>query len=67
MRLDEIASRKKKLPLRTYAAKVKLRQSGYTNMVDTTVQARSPEMARRLLRKQFGGRQAVVGQPRELG
>lgn len=66
MRLSEIASRKKKTALRTYAAKVKLRQPGYTNIVDTTVQARTPEMARRLLRRQFGGRNVIVGQPREL-
>lgn len=52
--------------MRTYAAKVKLRQPGYTNIVDTTVMARTPEMARRLLRRIYGGRSAVVGQPREL-
>lgn len=66
MRLSEIASRKKKSTLRTFAAKVKLRQPGYTNIVDTTVMARTPEMARRLLRRLYGGRSAVVGQPREL-
>jgi hypothetical protein len=52
--------------LRTYAAKVKLRQVGYTNIVDTTIQATNPEMARRLLRQQYGGRSSVISQPREI-
>jgi hypothetical protein len=52
--------------LKTYAAKVQLRQPGYKNIIDTTIQARNPEMARRLLRQQYGSRNVIVGQPREL-
>lgn len=56
----------KKSKLKTYIAKIKLKQPGYTNMIDTTVMARNPEMARRLLRKQYGDKNIIVGQPREL-
>jgi 5'(3')-deoxyribonucleotidase len=52
--------------LRTYTAKVQLKQPGYKNIIDTTVQARNPEMARRLIRQQYGDRNVIVGQPREL-
>jgi len=52
--------------LRTYTAKVQLKQPGYKNIIDTTVQARNPEMARRLIRQQYGDRNVMVGQPREL-
>lgn len=51
--------------LRTYTAKVKLRQPGYLTMIDVTVQARNPEMARRILRQQYSAN-AIVGQPKEL-
>lgn len=56
----------KKSRLKTYAAKVKLKQTGYTSIVDTTILARNPEMARRLLKKQFGDTNVIVGQPKEL-
>ena len=62
MRADEFTKRK----LKTYAVKLKLKQTGYSNMIDTTVMARNPEMARRLLRQQYGDKHVVVGQPREL-
>jgi hypothetical protein len=52
--------------LKTYAARVKLKQPGYTNIVDATVMARNPEMARRLLHQLYGGNSSVVGQPREI-
>jgi hypothetical protein len=52
--------------LKTYAAKIKLGQTGYVSIIDTTVQARTPEMARRLLRQLYGDRHVIVGQPREL-
>lgn len=63
MRYQEII---KKAKLKTYVAKVKLKQTGYTNIVDVTVQARNPEMARRLLQQQYNNRNVLVGQPREL-
>ena len=53
-------------PLNTYAVKIKLKQHGYTNIIDTQVQARTPEMARRILRTQYNNKNVVVGQPREL-
>jgi len=53
-------------PLKTYAVKIKLKQLGYTNIVDTQVQARTPEMARRILRTQYNNPNVVVGQPKEL-
>ena len=56
----------KKPQLKTYAARVKLKQLGYTNIVDATVSARNPEMARRLLHQLYGGNSSVVGQPREI-
>ena len=56
----------KKPQLKTYAARVKLKQSGYTNIVDATVMARNPEMARRLLHQLYGGNSSIVGQPREI-
>jgi GNAT superfamily N-acetyltransferase len=56
----------KKPQLKTYAARVKLKQLGYTNIVDATVMARNPEMARRLLHQLYGGNSSVVGQPREI-
>lgn len=62
MRASELLNKK----LKTYAVKLKLQQSGYTTQVDTTVQARNPEMARRLLRQQYGDKHILVGQPREL-
>jgi hypothetical protein len=53
-------------PLNTYAVKIKLKQQGYTNIVDTQVQARTPEMARKILRAQYNNPNVVVGQPRLL-
>ena len=51
--------------LKTYAVKLHLRQRGYTNIIDTQVQARNPEMARRILRTQYNPN-VIVGQPREI-
>lgn len=78
MRLNEITNRSARtragMPqyqqpgpgLKTYTVKVKLKQIGYTNIVDTTVQARTPEMARRIIRAQYNNRNVIVGQPREI-
>jgi hypothetical protein len=52
--------------LKTYMVKLKLRQQGYTNIFDTTVQARTPEQARRLIKAQYNNPNIIVGQPREL-
>lgn len=53
-------------PLKTYAVKIKLKQQGYTNIVDTQIQARTPEMARRILRTQYNNANVIIGQPRQI-
>jgi hypothetical protein len=62
MRLSEIKSTE----LRTFALRVRLPQQGYSNIIDLTVQARTPEMARRLIRAQYGNRHVIVSQPRAI-
>lgn len=65
MRADEFA----KLPkhrLKTYSARIRLQQTGYQNIIDATIQARNPEMARRMLRQLYGGRANLIGQPKEI-
>lgn len=62
MRASELLKKRLKL----YAARVRLKQPGYTNIIDTTIQARNPEMARRLLKQQYGDNSSLVGQPREI-
>jgi len=53
-------------PLDTYVVRLRLPQQGYTTIMDTTVQARTPEMARRVVRAQYGSRSVLVGQPRRI-
>lgn len=62
MRLKEIKSN----ILRTYALRVRLPQQGYTNIIDLTVQARTPEMARRLVKNLYGPAHKILSQPREI-
>lgn len=50
--------------LNTYLVRIRLPQQGHKIMMDTTVQARTPEMARRMIRAQYGDRTALVSQPR---
>ena len=52
--------------MKTYVVRLKMRQQGYTQQMDTTVQARNPEQARRLIRNQYNDRNIIVGQPKEL-
>ena len=52
--------------LKTFAVKLKLNQQGYTSMIDTTVMARTPEMARKILRQMYNNRNVIVGQPKEI-
>jgi hypothetical protein len=56
----------KRTQLRTYQVRIKLKQPGYVQQVDTTVQARNPEQARHILRAQYNNRNVLVGQPREI-
>ena len=60
------ASEFTKKQLKTFVVKIKLKQLSGTTTVDTTVVSRNPEQARQLLRKQYGDRGVVVGQPRVL-
>ena len=55
-----------KRPLETFVVRLRLPQQGYNTMMDTTVQARTPEMARRMIRAQYGSRSVLVGQPRRI-
>ena len=51
--------------LDTYVVRIRLPQSGgHKVMMDTTVQARTPEMARRMIRAQYGDGTVLVSQPR---
>ena len=52
--------------MKTYVVRLRLKQRGYTQHMDTTVMARNPEQARRIIRQQYGDRNIIVGQPREL-
>lgn len=57
----------KQTQIRTYQVRIQFRQpNGVVQQMDTTVQARTPEMARRMLRAQYSNPQVVVGQPREI-
>ena len=52
--------------MKTYQVRLRLKQRGYTQHMDTTVMARNPEQARRIIRQQYNDRNVIVGQPREL-
>jgi hypothetical protein len=60
MRLKEFSR------LKTYLVKLKLRQPGYTQIINTTLQARNPDQARKILRAQYNKNDIIVGNPREL-
>jgi hypothetical protein len=59
MRVEELTR-----SLNTYTVRIRLPQQGYKVHMDTTVQARTPEMARRMIRAQYGDRAVLVSQPR---
>lgn len=63
MRIKELVDRQ----MRTYRVRIKLKQpGGYTQQMYTTVVARNPEQARRIIRAQYGTPSVLVGQPKEL-
>lgn len=66
MRAREIIKKPGVNDLKTYLVKLRLPGAGTTVHMDTTVQARTPEMARRMIRNQYGTRSVLVGQPRLL-
>jgi hypothetical protein len=51
--------------LKTYVATLRIRQGATYQRMDTTVVARSPEQAKRLLIQQYD-KDVVVGRPREM-
>jgi hypothetical protein len=58
---------KKIASLKTWLVKIKLpRPGGYHQQMDTTVQAKNAEAARRIIRAQYNDTKVVVGTPREL-
>lgn len=60
MRASQFLPAKMKL----YQVRVKVKQKGYTQMIDTTITAPNPDLARRLVRDQFGA-DAIVGNVKE--
>jgi hypothetical protein len=52
--------------LNTYLVRIRLPQTGHNIHMDTTVQARTPEMARRMIRAQYGDRTVIVGNPKKI-
>ena len=64
MRLSEITLPKTKL--KTYLVKLKLKSLGYTQILDTTVMAVSPQMARKIIANQYNSTHVMIGQPREI-
>ena len=65
-KIKDVVDEAKGQALRTYAIKVQLKNTSYKNIIATTILARTAEMARRLIRQQYGDRNVIVGQPREL-
>jgi hypothetical protein len=64
MRLAEIALPKTKM--KTYLVRLKLKSTGYTQILDTTIQAVSPQMARKIIATQYNSTHVLIGQPREI-
>ena len=64
MRLAEITLPKTKL--KTYVVKLKLKSTGYTQILDTTVQAVNSQMARKIIATQYNSTHVMIGQPREI-
>lgn len=64
MRINEIAQPTRKL--KTYAVKLKLKSIGYTQILDTTVMAVNPQMARKIIANQYNSTHVMIGQPREI-
>jgi hypothetical protein len=52
--------------LKTFGVRLQLKQQGYTQQFDTTVQARTANQARSILRAQYNNKNVLVGQPHEI-
>jgi hypothetical protein len=48
-----------------FGARVRVKQSAYSQIIDTTVTAKTQEMARRLLKAQYG-KDALISNVREI-
>lgn len=64
MRADDFLSHG--VRMKTYLVRLKTKQTGYTQILDSTVQARNPEQARRIIKNLYNNSHIIVGQPREL-
>ena len=52
--------------LKTFAVRLRLKQTGYVQQIDTTVQARTANQARQIIRAQYNNKNVLVGQPHEI-
>lgn len=52
--------------LKTFVVRLKLKQVGYVQQFDTTVQARTANQARQIIRAQYDNKNVLVGQPRAI-
>ena len=59
MKINEVIGNAQKL----FRARIKLQQTGYKQLVDTTVVAKNMQMAIKLLKAQYG-KDSVVGNPK---
>lgn len=60
MKIEEITGQ-----FKFFAAKVRVKQTGYSQIIDTTITAKNQEMARRLIKAQYG-KTALVSNVREV-
>jgi len=60
MRFEELTKQ-----FKFFKAKVKIRQPPYSQLIDTTINAKYREMARRLLRAQYG-KNSIIGTVTEI-
>jgi hypothetical protein len=60
MRFEELTKQ-----FKFFKAKVKIKQPGYSQLIDTTINAKDKVMAQRLLKSQYG-KDAVVGTITEI-
>lgn len=52
-------------PARLFRVRIKISQPGYTQQIYTTVTAQNAEMARKLVRLQYG-KNSLIGEPKEI-
>lgn len=52
--------------LKNFAVRLRLKQQGYVQQIDTTIQARTANQARQIIRAQYNNNNVLVGQPKEI-